>query len=159
MNLGYAVLSINANATTPSKMYALNFLDYNPYCFYAQNPDPNYSTYPNTFNAMAVYLTNGTAAPVAGAYTLGGTMAIDPSSGFEAVTNCVAPGSTFSTGSTVTLTAIDTTAKTASGTVTMNLANGGTFTGSFKTVSSCPAGTTTPAAVTPLCTNSSIVYK
>ncbi len=153
VNLAYAVLEIDPNAATPAKMYTINFLSYNPVCFYTQNVDPTYSTYPNSFNAMAVHLTNGGVAPTAGTYTVGGAaMAIDATSGFEAVTACVAPSSTLAAGSTVTLNAIDTTAKTASGTVTVTLSNGGTLTGSFTTTATCDVPATTPATM-PLCTD------
>lgn len=159
VSLPYAVVAVNANATTPSKKYAINFLSYNPFCFYTANPDPTYSSYPNSFDAMSVYLTDGTTAPTAGSYSVGGTMAIDPNSGFEAVTNCVAPSAAIGTGSTLTLTAFDATAKTASGTVTVTLSDGTALSGSFTTTAACDKPTDPATAAAPVCTDATITYK
>ena len=156
VSLPYAVLQVNTAATTPSEAYGVEFLSYNPYCFYAANPDPNYTTTPNSFQAMAVYL--GSTAPTAGSYTVGGALtAIDPNSGFEIATACAATGVKLGTGSSISFTAIDTTAKTASGMATVTLSDGTALTGSFTTTSSCDAPTPAATAAAPVCTT--ITYK
>ena len=156
VSLPYAVLQVNTAATTPSEAYGVEFLSYNPYCFYAANPDPNYTTTPNSFQAMAVYL--GSTAPKAGDYLVGGAVtAIDPNSGFEIATACTATGAKLGAGSSITFTAIDTTAKTASGMATVTLSDGSALTGSFTTTSSCDAPTPAATAAAPVCTT--ITYK
>ena len=136
-SFSYVLLNTDASGRT-----ALEFLSYDP-CLWVTSHSA--STFPQDFNTLIVELVSVNAAPASGVYVdVAGTnntsnLSIDPNSSFGAIVDCKGTWSALSAGTTVTITDIDMTQNTASGSLSAQLSGGGMLSGTFSTTT-CGSG-------------------